>query len=935
MEGYMENNETRGAHMPSRRETLEYTLQSLMSITQLDMDTSLKFWEVQREQFTQQWLVEDMEWRLCVIWRLRNSLFRAPLPSEEALCWGIRLVKDILGELKLMGQRTDLSPLNEKVVDIMEEIIRAALHSTLGAQVPRKVILTACDVGEMIVFQIQNSGLKGRAIDVVRMFGELSKLNSRRVAYVYMCLVGHRPIVDVMISQYFSTKDSQNNTTYPSLIGSLEAIHGFSLEEDLKSPMIPINSATLIAGLGHGRPPKVVEAAIRLLFIGWVNGYRELPGLTDTSQVEDLIQELESYKVFLAYPQIGVRVALIFIYNEMYLKDLGRGFKPSTNFRTIQLLKAYVCYNEVTQSDYVSSRPTRDIRCILHNASWTLPWLWGQREIDEEFVMAVTVAWILDSSKDVNAESTEIPDGHPVQAFIKQYSRSLIEILMSMFNNTFYYDSYILEGQIRVDGNTISRLNKLLWMALLLFNSIKDLSSSSHAIAEVVKCFLMSVDQEWIDATCWRVAVITFSKTSQKVLARAVQEAGIAEKLILSQQIILRELESILNYYPSDNTTLSKEQEISSHLDTLIALAHFTAYIIASHDGLRLSFSRQSHFNSSLVNYIIREAQDSLSQLCQPELLWKHATSVGVITELVVQTRRSLSSQDDGAHKLSKQSQGKAEQVVFHIVNRLLRGDLEVQYILAPLCGLLGGLQEATSFPTKNIIYFKVMQEFRALLLEEDAHKWCTLLPVIVRTVEKIIKSLEPISRTQLIDNPWNGKLVHKCLMMILEQKIMCMHSVERLSRKDAYGPVCYTRIDVDLLKLVFLLTSQNPSWKEDIFPNEETASKTSLDPKILSQKYRSRRLFPPVKVADLTRVAGLYLERSKALGHNSVQEVTNSALLVNVIGLIPGANATYQTWKTKVQRVKEPSEASGVDNEPYYRIHRPVAGACYSLVPV
>lgn len=71
-----------------------------------------------------------------------------------------------------------------------------------------------------------------------------------------------------------------------------------------------------------------------------------------------------------------------------------------------------------------------------------------------------------------------------------------------MFKSTFYYDSYISEGQTKVDSNTISHLNRLLWMALLLFNSIKDLSSSSYAIAEVVKCFLMSVDQEWIDATC-------------------------------------------------------------------------------------------------------------------------------------------------------------------------------------------------------------------------------------------------------------------------------------------------------------------------------------------------------------------------------------------------------------------------------------------------
>ncbi|KAF8418793.1 hypothetical protein EV426DRAFT_617275 [Tirmania nivea] len=635
-----------------------------MSITQLDMDTTLKNQEVQREQFIQQWSMEGMEWRLCVIWRLRNIIFRAPLLSEEALCWGIRLVKDIFGQLKIMGEGTDLSALDEKGLDIMEEIIRATLHGTPGAQLPLKVILTVCEVGETMFFPLKNCELKGRTMKVVRMFG-------------------HRPIIDVMISQYFSAQDSQGNTTYPSLIGSLETIHGFNLGEDLISPMFPINSATLIAGLGHGRPPKAVEAAIRLLFIGWINGYRGLPGLTNTAHVEELIQESESYKLLLAYPEIGVRVALIFIYNEMDLKDPERGFKPSTNYKTIQLLKAYVCYSEASQSDYLSSG---DIKCILLNASWTLPWLWGQREIDEEFVMAVTVAWIMDSCKDLNAESIELPDEHPVQAFIKQNRRSLINILMSMLKSTFYYDSYILEGQTRVDGNTISQLNKLLWMVLLLFNSIKDLSSSSHAIAEVVKCFLLSVDQEWIDATCWRVVVITFSKTSQKVFAGAVQEAGATEKLVLLQQIILRELEFIMNHYPSGNTALLIEQDISSHLDILIALAHFTAFIIASHDGLRSSLARQSHFNSSLVNYIMREAQDSLLQSGQPELLWKHATSVGVMTELVVQTRRSLSSQGDSSHGPPKQDQGKAEQVIFSIVNRLLRGDLELQYILGMYC---------------------------------------------------------------------------------------------------------------------------------------------------------------------------------------------------------------------------------------------------------
>ena len=80
-------------------------------------------------------------------------------------------------------------------------------------------------------------------------------------------------------------------------------------------------------------------------------------------------------------------------------------------------------------------------------------------------------------------------------------------------------------------------------------------------------------------------------------------------------------------------------------------------------------------------------------------------------------------------------------------------------------------------------------------------------------------------------------------------------------------------------------MISERPRWKEDIFLDE---SKISLDQPDMSH---SRRLFPPVKVADLVRVAGAYLERSKALGrgnHKGQQEVTNAELVVSMIGLVP-----------------------------------------------
>jgi len=86
-------------------------------------------------------------------------------------------------------------------------------------------------------------------------------------------------------------------------------------------------------------------------------------------------------------------------------------------------------------------------------------------------------------------------------------------------------------------------------------------------------------------------------------------------------------------------------------------------------------------------------------------------------------------------------------------------------------------------------------------------------------------------------------------------------------------------------------LISENPRWKEDIILDEQMASKSPSDQQELPHTYRSRRLSPVVRVADLTRVAGVYLQRSKTLGrgnHNGLQEVANAALVVNVIGLVP-----------------------------------------------
>ena len=145
------------------------------------------------------------------------------------------------------------------------------------------------------------------------------------------------------------------------------------------------------------------------------------------------------------------------------------------------------------------------------------------------------------------------------------------------------------------------------------------------------------------------------------------------------EQIILRELELIINKCGGDNGVLFAEHEISCHLDTLTALSHFTTYMFAADEGVRKTVTKKLHFSSSLVRYVMWGVDKCLLHSCQPELSWKHAASVGATTGLLALMRKDLVGQSEFGHAIISQDHG---QIVFDIANRLLRGDLEVHYIL-------------------------------------------------------------------------------------------------------------------------------------------------------------------------------------------------------------------------------------------------------------
>ena len=161
----------------------------------------------------------------------------------------------------------------------------------------------------------------------------------------------------------------------------------------------------------------------------------------------------------------------------------------------------------------------------------------------------------------------------------------------------------------------------------------------------------------------------------------------LTEQISTVEQIILRELERIINKCGGSNGLLCSEQEISCHLDTLTALTHFTTYMVAAEVGARSAITKQLHFRSSLVRYVMWGVDKSLLHSHQPELLWKHAASVGAITELLALMKIDPVGLGESGHAVQIQDQKNYGRLVFDIANRLLRGDLEMCYILG-MCTL-------------------------------------------------------------------------------------------------------------------------------------------------------------------------------------------------------------------------------------------------------
>ena len=213
-----------------------------------------------------------------------------------------------------------------------------------------------------------------------------------------------------MLAQNDDQSDQRQPQQYHRLVGAMEYRQGLDCQRILypTGTIKLLDITTFISEFTCGQSSGAIETAMRFLFISWIRGQKCLYGVEDPSFFEQLLQESESYRLLVAHPDIGVRVALIYMYNEVQLNQQEKGlatirfdviltnlcveFKPSTYFKAMQLLKRYISILSDSSASCDESQLElcpEALAPVLQNEEWVIPWLWKHKDIDEEFVMAV------------------------------------------------------------------------------------------------------------------------------------------------------------------------------------------------------------------------------------------------------------------------------------------------------------------------------------------------------------------------------------------------------------------------------------------------------------------------------------------------------------------------------------------------------------------
>jgi hypothetical protein len=146
--------------------------------------------------------------------------------------------------------------------------------------------------------------------------------------------------------------------------------------------------------------------------------------------------------------------------------------------------------------------------------------------------------------------------------------------------------------------------------------------------------------------------------------------------------------------------------------------------------------------------YVGKSYQPLLLASAKPELTWLHSASVGSLIELLVITgfgvnrtpnisSLSIISRDEIAHR---------EDEVGNIITVLMKRSCEMVYVVSGLCGLIP-LVSAEWWKKNPFVYLDVWSYMRSMMLQQETHKWCALLPSFTTALSALLKVDAPIRK--------------------------------------------------------------------------------------------------------------------------------------------------------------------------------------------
>ncbi|KAA8898917.1 hypothetical protein FN846DRAFT_961556 [Sphaerosporella brunnea] len=294
------------------------------------------------------------------------------------------------------------------------------------------------------------------------------------------------------------------------------------------------------------------------------------------------------------------------------------------------------------------------------------------------------------------------------------------------------------------------------------------------------------------------------TSVSKGTLSEATKLAQVVGSVDLFVPIFLREIEAISTTCRSHTAVNLPVDSLRRHLESFTGVVLFATTLARSHDAICLSLAKQSHLISSAVQYVTTSYQALFLASAEPGLIWLHSASVGALIELLVVTglgakRTSimalpLAPRDDCAHR---------ENEIGRIVTVLMKCSFEMAYITGGLCGMVSFL--GTEWWSKNpFLYLEVWASMRTVILHQETHKWCALLPSFTNALSALLKVGSPI-RHALLSSRWNLTLTSRLLKFLLsrEHPLCC--------------PTCHTPLSATLAALLKALLTPHPVWQADL----------------------------------------------------------------------------------------------------------------------